>query len=582
MIHGITANHESFHAVEFTTGLNVILAERSTASSEKDTRNGIGKSTLIEIIDFCLGSRPRKGMGLQIDALQDWTFTLDLTLAGNRIMATRAVANPQRITIDGPTEGWIEQPEANGLFSQRVFHVDRWRILLGWALFGIEISAQRKPYTPSFRSLLSYFVRRNPDAYNSPFRHYRQQNTWDMQLHIAFLLGMNWEYATQWQRLKDKEDAIKAVKKAIKTGAMEGTLDSIGELETQVIQLEQEAVVAKEALSSFRVHPQYDVLERDADSLTSEVHKLANQNIADRRRLTRYRESIREEQPLSSIPLEKIYEECGLLFPDLVQRSLKQARSFHEQLLANRREFLETEINKLRETIAERKGEIKAVTERRADLLQVLRTHGALQELTGMQEKLAKLNESLERAKTRLKEIKEFNSTRREIKKNREELLRIAERDHEDRRAIWSEAIRQFNNYSQVLYESPGKLVIDISEKGFKYRVDIERSGSQGIEKMKIFCFDLVALHLRRRAGAGISFLVHDTLMYDSVDSRQRALAFEHAHRITEEVGGQYICAINSDMVPSNHFSDGFDFQRYVRLTLSDATPQGSLLGLRF
>ena len=59
MIHRITANKSSFHPVEFTPGLNVVLADRTDTSTQKDTRNGLGKSTLIDIIDFCLGSNVR-------------------------------------------------------------------------------------------------------------------------------------------------------------------------------------------------------------------------------------------------------------------------------------------------------------------------------------------------------------------------------------------------------------------------------------------------------------------------------------------------------------------------------------------
>ena len=81
MIHSVAANQRSFHRVEFTTGLNVILADRSEASTEKDTRNGLGKSTLIDIIDFCLGSRATNGRGLLIAPLRDWVFTVELTLA---------------------------------------------------------------------------------------------------------------------------------------------------------------------------------------------------------------------------------------------------------------------------------------------------------------------------------------------------------------------------------------------------------------------------------------------------------------------------------------------------------------------
>ena len=582
MIHSVAANKRSFHGVEFTTGLNVILADRSEASTEKDTRNGLGKSTLIEIIDFCLGSRTTKGKGLLIEPLRDWVFTVELTLASNRVRVTRAVADQNRVVIDGPTAGWIEQPDNDDESGQLVFKADRWRTLLGWTFFGIPRSADIRPYKPTYRSLISYFIRRGPDAYTSPFRHFRQQKTWDIQLHTAYLLGMNWEYAGQWQRLKDQEDGIKAIQKAIKTGAMEGAIGSIGELETQHIQLEQQVIAARRALDTFKVHPQYESIQQDADRLTSEVHDLTNRNVADRRRLTRYQESIKEEKPPRATSLEQLYKESGLVFPDAVKRSLDEARTFHNQIVFNRREFLEVEVKRLQQTINERDSKIKGLTERRAEVLQVLQTHGALQEMTQLQQRFVELQGSLERVQVRLKEMKNLKTTKRDVKTTKEELVRTAEQDHEERRDVWSTAVRLFNEYSHVLYESPGKLVIDVGDTGYKYQVDIERSGSEGIEKMKIFCFDLAVLRLQMQARKGIDFLVHDTLMYDSVDARQRALAFEHVHNVTAALGGQYICTINSDMVPREDFSEGFDFNRHVRLTLSDARPSESLLGMRF
>ena len=399
---------------------------------------------------------------------------------------------------------------------------------------------------------------------------------------MAYLLGMNWEYAGRWQRLKDQEDGIKAIQKAIKTGAMEGAIGSIGELETQYIQLEQQVITARRALYTFKVHPQYESLQQDADRLTSEVHDLANRNVAYRRRLTRYQESIKEEKPPRATSLEQLYEESGLVFPDAVKRSLDQARTFHNEIVSNRREFLEAEVRHLQQVINKRDSKIKVLTERRAEVLQVLQTHGALQEMTQLQQKFVELQGSLERAQVRLREMKKLKTTKRDVKATKEELVRIAEQDHEERRDFWSAAVRLFNEHSQVLYKSPGKLVIDVDDTGYRYQVDIERSGSEGIEKMKVFCFDLSVLRLQMQARKGVDFLVHDTLMYDSVDTRQRALALEHAHDVTTALGGQYICTINSDMVPSEDFSEGFDFNRYVRLTLSDARPSGSLLGIRF
>ncbi|MHB0962088.1 MAG: ABC-three component system protein [Gemmatimonadaceae bacterium] len=568
--------------MEFTTGLNVILAERSQTSTVKDTRNGLGKSTLIEIIDFCLGSRANQGTGLLIEPLKDWAFTVELTLAGNRVRATRAVADQNRVVIDGSTTGWLEQPDTDEASDDRVFRAERWRTLLGWALFDVPRSADQFPYKPSYRSLVSYFIRRGPDAYTSPFRHFRQQKTWDIQLHTAYLLGMNWEYAARWQSLRDQQDGMRAIEKAIKTGAMKGAVGSVGELETQRIQLEQEANAARRALDTFKVHPQYESIQQDADRLTSEVHGLVNSNVSDRRRLTCYRESIKDEKSPKASSLERLYEESGLVFPDAVRRSLDQARTFHEQVVSNRRAFLQTEINRLEQVINEREIKIKGLTDQRAEVLQVLETHSALQEMTHLQQRFVELQGSLERVQARLREMKNLKTTMREVKTAKEELVRTAEQDHEERKDAWSAAVRLFNEHSQALYESPGRLIIDVGDTGYKYQVDIERSGSEGIEKMKVFCFDLAILQLQMQNRHGIDFLVHDTLIYDSVDARQRALAFERAHEVTSALGGQYICTMNSDMVPRDDFSRGFAFEPCIRLTLSDATPSGSLLGMRF
>lgn len=582
MIHSISANQRSFHTVTFTSGLNVILAERSDKSTEKDTRNGLGKSTLIEVIDFCLGSNANKDKGLIIDPLMEWAFTIDITVGGTRVQVTRSVEDHGRVFIIGDTSGWPEAPETDEETGDLFYKVERWRFILGWALFDLMPTKKEFKYKPSFRSLVPYFVRKRKDAYSSPFKHFSNQNTVNQQINVSYLLGMNWEYAGRWQNLKDQIKAADALNEAIKTGAVEGVVGSVGELETERIQLEQQTSAAKQALTSFRVHPQYETVQEEADSLTKAIHDLVNQNVSDRRRLTRYRESIKEEQPPASQSLEHLYEQSGLIFPDAVKKTLTEARTFHNEIVSNRRDFLETEIKRIKKLIKETDDKISSLTDQRASVMQVLKTHGALQEMVKLQEKYVGLQGDLERVQNRIEEVKGLKKTKREVTKAKKELQEIAEKDHEERRDTWSKAVCLFNENSEALYKSPGKLIIDIKPTGYTFKVAIERSGSEGIGNMKIFCFDLAMLELQLLSGRGVDFLIHDTLMYDAVDARQRALALELAHDVTETFGGQYICTTNSDMVPYEDFSDDFDFKQHVRLTLKDAHPSESLLGIRF
>ena len=581
MIHRITANKPSFHTVEFTPGLNVILADRTETSTQKDTRNGLGKSTLIDIIDFCLGSNVRKGQGLSIEQLQDWEFTLEITLAGNRVKVTRAIKSPNRLYIEGPTTGWVEESDHGDLFGGRRSNLDRWRAFLGLALFGLHSNYDTR-HRPSFRSLISYFIRRGTAAYIDPFSHTPHQPIWDRQLHIAFLLSLNWENASKWQELKDQENSINAINDAIKSGAMEGAKGSVGELETECVQLESQLKRESDALEGFKVHPQYETIQNDADRITEIIHNLTNQNIIDQRRLSRYKESVEAETPPPNIAIDNIYEESGVIFPELVRRTLTEAKEFHSKIIENRRAFLETEIRRIESKIRLQNEEIRRLTDERADLLRILETHGALQELAKLQERIIEIRGNLEQKRIRLEEIKDRTSRKRNINIAKAELTKIAELDHQERRDIWSVPVHLFNNNSQALYEVAGDLVINIAETGFKYNVKINKSGSEGIEKMKIFCFDLMLLQIMSKQNNKLNFLIHDSILYDSVDSRQRALALEHASKVSSANNAQYICTLNSDMVPREDFSDGFNFDEHVRLTLTDEDPSESLLGFYF
>ena len=86
MILSVRSNMPSFKAVEFTPGFNVILADRTKESTRGDSRNGLGKTTLFEIVHFCLGAGTRRNQGLLVAPLDGWTFTLNQSQGGNYIL----------------------------------------------------------------------------------------------------------------------------------------------------------------------------------------------------------------------------------------------------------------------------------------------------------------------------------------------------------------------------------------------------------------------------------------------------------------------------------------------------------------
>ncbi|EHS52843.1 Protein of unknown function DUF2326 [Rhizobium sp. PDO1-076] len=581
MIRSVRANQKGFHTAAFTPGVNLILANRSSAAGDKDTTNALGKSTLIEIIDFCLASNSSPGKGLRVEALQGWAFTLELSVAGNDVAVTRSPDVPNFFAIEGSTAGWPVQPTPDkegvpGLDSKK------WRAVLAWALFGISELAPTPGYKPSARSLLSYFVRNQTAAYNTPFKHFDNQKTWDIQVHNAFLLGLNWEKAAIWQQLKDQKNALDALKQAIKTGAVDGELSSLGELEAERLRLNTHLEREREALSNFRVLPQYREIEAQANRLTSEIHSQVNANIVDKRRLERYRASLVGEDAPTTDRLEALYVEAGIALPGAVMKTLSDARAFNEKIVANRREFIAGEVAALEAALTDRDAQIVALTDRRAGYLGVLAGQGALEELTQLQELHAGTRLKVDELTNRITQLRQMTTKSDTIKVETVELKRATILDYEERRALWSQALGLFSEFSETLYKAAGRLVIDIDDTGYKFDVEIAGSPSEGISKMKIFCYDLMLISFARQRGLGIDFLIHDSTIFDGVDPRQRAHALELAAEMSTKFGFQYICTLNTDMVPINDFSPDFEVEALVRVRLTDTDPSGSLLGFRY
>ncbi len=182
----------------------------------------------------------------------------------------------------------------------------------------------------------------------------------------------------------------------------------------------------------------------------------------------------------------------------------------------------------------------------------------------------------------RIAELKQFEEEKSTLKIEKERLLQRARRDREERNEQAELAINLFSTNSRFLYDVPGTLVINVDDNGFSFRVEIRRDGSEGIDKMKIFCYDLMLAQLWSEHDTSPRILIHDSTIFDGVDERQVALALQLADRESRRLGFQYICTLNSDMVPRSEFPLDFDFDSFVRLKLTDESEEGGLLGISF
>ena len=580
MIKRLSANHASFKTVEFQKGFNVVMAERTQESTKRDSRNGLGKSTLIEIIHYCLGGKASKGKGLLVDALKGWAFTLELEMGGRPITVIRSIDEPNDVLVNGLPEECPIKPKRKK--DRLVYSVRDWNLILGKTFFGLFSEDDGIKYQPTFRSLFSFFVRRQKDAYSTPFEHHRKQIEWDKQVNNAFLLGLAWENAAGVQVLKDRKKGLEGLIKAAKSGVVKGFSGSRGDLEARRVRLSAKANEEAANLASFKVHPQYEAIRLQANQLTEEIHAEANQNARDQRMLSLYEKSLVEEDAPVPNAVEKLYADAGVVLPGVALRHIEEVQAFHHTIIENRRSFLDEEVSRLKSVILAREQVIREKSDARAGTMEVLKTHGALEEYTLMQKRHLDTQDALNSITATIDNLKSCDTGMSQFKIDQQVLQQRSQRDYDERRAIRENAITLFNHYSQGLYSVPGKLVIDVGINGFKYDVEIERSGSTGIDNMKVFCYDMTIATIWAKKTASPGMLIHDSLIFDGVDERQRAHALEIAAKDANAEGFQYICTLNSDAVPYGEFSEGFDITKYIRLTLTDVDQAGCLLGIRY
>jgi len=584
MIKAVRCDKESFKTITFEPGFNVVLAERIKTAGEKDSRNGLGKTTLIEIIHFCLGASTKPNKGLRVPELNNWTFILEFTIQGKDIIVHRNTENFGYVKLEGDFSEWTIKPEFDEETKEYRMRIKDWNQCLGQLMFNIDPELTQKKYSPTFRSIFSYFARIGIGALEDAFKHYSQQNTWDVQVNNAFLLGLNWEYASKFQIIKDSERTLRDLKKASQEGIIEDYFGSIGELDAERINLEEKLKNLESQLQDFNVHPQYAEIQNDANNLTKRIHDLVNERMIDQKILDQYSSSISEEKDIPLENIENIYNKAGFVFSNEIKKELNDVIEFHNTIIYNRKSYLETEITRLTKKIIDISNEIEEFSSRRARLLNILKNHGALDEYVELQKRNTELQQYLNDIENRISNLKKFEKGVSELKIEKEALFQNTRKDFDERKNIADRARIFFNQNSEYLYAEPGRLNIDISDTGYKYAVEIKGTSSQGIGNMKVFCYDLMLIQLRSKLLDSPGFLIHDSTIFNGVDERQIAKALELAYIETNNKDFQYIVTLNSDQIPFNDFSEEFKdiFNNSIRITFTDEKDDGGLLGIRF
>lgn len=586
MIRRFGSDLASFKTLAFKPGLNILLADKSEGANDRQSRNGAGKTSFVELVHFLFGADVRKESIFRSEVLTEWTFDVAVDVAGEAISVARSGAKPSRLLINGAVEDWPIAPQFDEAAGHFELSNEQWKANLGKLWFGLPLSAgdENDRFQPSFRSLFSYFARRQlSGGFQQPMQHSTMQQTWDQQVSICYLLGLDWTIPGKFQELRGQEKVAQELRNAAKSGDLGRYFGKAADLRTRLTIAEARAIRLREQLTSFEVVPEYKELEREANVITREIDALNVDNVMDGDLLQQLRASLGEEGAPDLGDVTKLYAEAGVVLPDMVHRRFDEVERFHRTIIENRRAHLNAEITSAEARIVERDQRTADRDRRRRQIMNVLSSGGALEHYTNLREEAGRAEAEVEGLRQRLETAERIESTKAELDIERANLTKALRDDLHERNDILREVILTFEALSESLYEKAGSLTIAETGGGPQFDVHIDGQRSKGITNMQIFCFDLMLTEISLKHGRGPGFLLHDSHLFDGVDERQVAKALQLGAERAEAAGFQYIVTMNSDVLPQEGFKPGFKIRDHVLQTkLTDATDTGGLFGLRF
>ncbi|MFG1660983.1 DUF2326 domain-containing protein [Micromonospora chersina] len=498
-----------FTPIEFNEGFSAILAEiRVPANRLLDTHN-LGKSTLAELIDFCLLKGKSNSFFLyKHKALfEKFVFFLEIELPSEGYLTIGRPVDPgsriyfKRNKTSLENMSALDSPD----WDHSGMSFDRAKLLLDGmlALEGI------RPW--GIRKLVGYLIRSQRDYLDvfqlSKFSGKHQ----DWKPFVAHLLGMDSDPVIN---LYQKKEELTAATSDLATLSREWSGEDVDpSVLDGLISVKKRDIDARTAaLASFNFQQEDDRATSELiDQTEAQISALNEESYRLAQLIQRIAESLEEEQVLfRPKDAEKLFLEAGVLLGDQIRREYDQLIAFNRAITEERQQALEMQLSDSRAKLAEVRGELDSLNLKRARSLDFLRNSNSLDkykalslELSNLQGELSVL-EAKRNAAARLAELRrqqrslaeEFGHLQTEVETQIEEISR----DEESRFG----RLRRY--FTQIIYDVLGQnaiIAIRMNGQGgldftaeFVGNSGVATSGDRGTSYRKLLCiaFDLAFL----------------------------------------------------------------------------------------
>lgn len=529
--------------IKFHKGLNLIV-DNTPSDTRTETGNSVGKTTVLRLVDMCLGKDPKSIYTDPSDPRSADEQIKEFLLNTKAIVELALTRNWEKDDIVIRRD-FISGKKAIRTINGTHYKAEDFENALGQELLGINISK------PSFRQIISHNIRYSELALTNVLKtvNVYTKDTEYEALYL-FMFGCEIDETDRRQELIDKIKAENAFKKRLEKSYNKSTFRTLlGLVDAKIEELE-----ARKA--SLNVNPDFENLVSQLNKIKCQINVINVDIVTLELKKNTILETRKEiESQHSNVDIEQLstlYKEAKSLIPE-IQRTFEELVSYHNSMIASRSRFISMALPTLNKDIEAKKEGLKRLLEKENELSKQVTKSDTYESLEAL---IAEMNNEYQKKGEYENQIKQIEIVENAIIKAEEDVKRIDdELFSESFQNKVQSAIDDFNvmfsNVSTRLYDEEYVLKVDKvncrGTGGFIYKFSAFNANLSSGKKMgEISCFDIAyTMYAKKKDIPCLNFLLTDKKELMS-DNQLLAIA-----EIVDQENIQFVASILKDKLPS-------------------------------
>lgn len=541
--------------IDFYIGLNLIVDE-TPVNDKTTTGNNVGKTTVLRLVDFCLGSSGKNIFQDSEFKEQENSKIKDFLINSEVVVTLRLVddLNFPSATIVIKKNFLKYKKKLQEINGENILDDKDFDLKLKELIFDTNVEK------PTFKQIISKNIR---DEKNKLINIVKVLNPYtkseEYEALFLFWLGINTDTHNQKELLGKEKTREEHFQKRLKK---EGELSLI---EQQLEIINSKIDELKIVKSNFNFNEKFDIQIKELNEIKLSLSRLSTEfsGLSMRRELiTESKDSLAKEKANIDInQIELLYDKASKLIPTL-QVSFQQTIQFHNDLIDEKIKYIEMELPSITNKLKSISKNISTLRKKEKELSVFISTSEYSDEYDKI---LIDLNNLYEK-KGNLEERKRYWITSNQNLERINEELESINSEINSKDTLIQKRITLFNKYftkiSRELYGEEYLLSTQKNDKGYDLIVtNIEGNPSTGKKKGQIAAFDFSYILFAEEIEIKfVHFIMHDQLE-NMHDNQLSTILIDLANTIN----CQFILPIVRDKIPAE-----IDIEKFIILRLSE------------